>query len=117
MPLPTFRCWLPLGAVALVAALAGGCQSYVDQPLAPGQTATQLLNRSLASPDLRDYITKSLGHEVTEWPPKTWDFEMLNWVAFYYNPSLDLARLQWAGAEGSIITGAERPNPSVTFTP
>jgi len=117
MPPPIFRCWLPLGAVALIAALVGGCQSYVDQPLAPGQTAAQLLNRSLASPDLRNYLQQNLGHDQTDWPPKSWDFETLNWVAFYYNPSLDLARLQWAGAQGSIITGAERPNPSVTLTP
>jgi len=116
MPLPIFRCLIPLGAIAFVAALTGGCQHYIDQPLAPDQTAAQLLNRSLASNDLRDYL-KQNGHEQTEWPPKAWDFETLNWVAFYYNPSLELARTQWAGAQGSIITGAERPNPSVTLTP
>ena len=117
MPLPNFRCWLPMGTFALAAALTGGCQSYVDQPLAPGQTAEQLLNRSLASPDLREYLKQNLGHDLADWPPKTWDFETLNWVAFYYNPSLELARTQWAGAQGSIITGAERPNPSISLEP
>ncbi len=117
MPLPDFRCWMPLWAIVLVAALAGGCQHYVDQPLAPGETATQLLNRSLTSPELRDYLKQNLGHDLADWPPKTWDFETLNWVAFYYNPSLELARTQWAGAQGSILTGAERPNPSITLDP
>jgi outer membrane protein TolC len=70
----------------------------------------------LTSPELQDYLKKN-GHDLAEWPPKVWDFETLNWVAFYYNPSLELARQQWAGAQGSIVTGAERPNPSIALTP
>jgi outer membrane protein TolC len=117
MPLSGFKRWISLGAVAWAGALAGGCQHYTDQPLTPGQTATQLLDRSLSSPDLRDFLKQNLGHDLPEWPLKTWDFETLNWAAFYYNPSLQVARLQWAGAQGAILTGAERPNPSITLTP
>ena len=105
------------GATVLAGILFGGCQQYVDQPLTPGQTASQLLDRSLSSPGLRDFLQQNLGHDLPEWPLKTWDFEALNWAAFYYNPSLQVARLQWAGARGAIVTGAERPNPTLTLTP
>jgi len=64
---------------------------------------------------LAEIFTGNLGRDFSEWPPKSWDFETLNWVALYYNPALQVARAQWAGARGSIVTGAERPNPSVNF--
>lgn len=97
--------------------LAGGCQHYVDRPLAPDQTAAQLLSRTLTSPDLQKFLQQNTGRDFSEWPPKTWDFDTLNWVAFYYNPTLAVARAQWAGAQGGIVTGAQRPNPSVNFSP
>jgi outer membrane protein TolC len=104
-------------SLTLAAMLAGGCRSYVDQPLSANTTAQQLLNRSLSNPDLRDFLQTNLGGKFTEWPLKTWDFETLSWVALYYNPSLQIARAQWAVARGSIITSEERPNPSIDFTP
>jgi outer membrane protein TolC len=38
-------------------------------------------------------------------------------AAFYYHPSLEVARAEWAVAQGGIKTAAERPNPSVTVVP
>ncbi len=110
------RYFPPLAALAL-AFLAGGCQHYVDQPLAADKTAARLLDRTLTSPELRQFLQENTGRDFTAWPPKAWDFETLNWVALYYNPSLEVARAQWALARGSIVTGAERPNPSVNFSP
>jgi len=112
-----FRYLAPVAIVVVAAALAGGCQHYVDQPLSPDQTAAQLLGRTLTAPDLQKFLQVNLGRDFSEWPPKSWDFETLNWVALYYNPALQVARAQWAGARGSIVTGAERPNPSVNFSP
>ncbi|HTB62081.1 MAG TPA: TolC family protein [Opitutales bacterium] len=89
----------------------------MDKPLQPSQTATQLLNRSLSSPELRDFLKQNLGHDLPDWPLKNWDFETLNWAAFYYNPSLSIAREQWAMAHGGIITAGERPNPTLTAGP
>ncbi|HVU39368.1 MAG TPA: TolC family protein, partial [Opitutales bacterium] len=100
-----------------LALLAGGCQHYVDRPLAPDQTAAQLLSRTLTSPDLQKFLQQNTGRDFAEWPPKAWDFDTLNWVAFYYNPSLEVARAQWAGAQGGIVTGAQRPNPTINFSP
>ena len=39
---------------------------------------------------------------------------MLTLAAFYYHPSLDVARADWRVAAGGIETAAERPNPTVT---
>ncbi len=116
MPPPGLKRLVPFGALVL-AALAGSCQHYVDEPLNPSQTASQLLERSLGSPDLRAFLQQNLGHDLPQWPLPSWDFETLNWAAFYYNPSLQVARLQWAGARGAILTGAERPNPTLTLAP
>jgi outer membrane protein TolC len=41
----------------------------------------------------------------------------LTCVAFCYHPDLALARAQWATTQAGQITAAQRPNPSVTFTP
>jgi len=116
MPLPGFNRYVILGALGTIVFLSGGCQQYVDKPLVPEQSATELLNRSLADPGLREFLKQNTGRDLPA-STSTWDFETLNWVAFYYNPSLAVARAQWAGARGSIITGAQRPNPSVNFSP
>jgi len=117
MPLPGFNRVTLLGTLALAMALSGGCQHYVDEPLDAGKTAAQLLDRSLANPDLRAFLQQNAGRDFAEWPVKSWDFETLNWVALYYNPSLQVARAQWAQARGGILTGAERPNPTLSVAP
>lgn len=68
--------------------------------------------RSLDDTGLRRFLRENLGHE-----PETWDFEALCWVAFYYHPSLELARAQWATARADLRTAGERPNPTLTLTP
>lgn len=42
---------------------------------------------------------------------------MLTLAAFYYNPSLDVARAQWQVALGGEVTAAALPNPTVVATP
>jgi len=117
MPLTGFNRYALLWAMALAATLSGGCQQYVDEPLDAGKTAAQLLDRSLDNPALRDFLQQNLGRDLAEWPRKSWDFETLNWVALYYNPALQVARAQWAQARGGILTGAERPNPTIAIAP
>lgn len=106
----------PMAALS-TAALLNGCAHYEARPLVPAQTAASLEARSLASPELRQFLTNSLGHDLAEWPPKVWDFETLTWVAFHYHPSLDVARAQWDVARGGTKTAAGRPNPTVSATP
>src|SRR5690242_73770 len=93
-----------------------GCVSYQPRPLSPVQTANQLESRSLTNSELKQFLEKNLHRELAQWPAKAWDFEMLSLAAFYYNPSLDVARAEWHVALGGTQTAAERPNPSVSAT-
>jgi outer membrane protein, heavy metal efflux system len=98
----------------LVLGLLAGCVRFKPQPLSPADTAASLESRSLANPDLKAFLEKNLHRELNPWPVAKWDFEMLTLAAFYYQPSLEVARADWRVAAGGIETAAERPNPTVT---
>jgi outer membrane protein, heavy metal efflux system len=104
---------LALTAMALLA----GCQRFHPQPLSPAQTAAQLESRSLTNPALKGFLETNLDHELTQWPVESWDFQMLTLAAFYYQPSLEVARAQWTVARGGETTAAQRPNPTLNVTP
>ena len=74
-------------------------------------------SRSLGNPELKTFLEKHLNREMNTWPAAKWDFEMLTLAAFYYQPSLDVARAVWAEAQAGIVTAGARPNPTVGFTP
>ena len=80
--------------------------------LSPERAATQFDARSLPDAGLRRFLTENSGGE-----PGSWDFETLSWVAFYYHPSLALARAQWATTRATQQTVGARPNPTVSLTP
>jgi outer membrane protein TolC len=101
---------------ASILALAG-CVHYQPKPLSPAQTAADLENRSLTNGALKTFLEKNLHREWTNWPAARWDFDMLTLAAFYYNPSLDVARAEWNVAWGATQTAGGRLNPSVTVTP
>jgi outer membrane protein TolC len=68
--------------------------------------------RSLQDAGLQAFLVENLGRT-----PETWDTEALSWVAFYYHPSLGIARAQWAASHAAERTMGERPNPTITLTP
>jgi outer membrane protein TolC len=111
----------PPGLLALVAALglSGGCAIYhpAAQPLVPAATAAAWDARTLQDAGLRHYLAQNLGREPAPWPLTAWDFETLSWVAFYYNPTLDVARAQWEVARAGLKTAAARPNPTLSVIP
>jgi outer membrane protein TolC len=94
--------------------LVAGCARFHSQPLSPTETAASLESRSLDNPDLKTFLEKNLHRELNPWPARNWDFEMLTLAAFYYHPSLEVARADWRVVAGGIETAAERPNPTVT---
>jgi outer membrane protein, heavy metal efflux system len=102
-----------------IIALAGlaGCARFHPRPIAPSETAANLDARSLDAPAFREFLEKNLRRQFDAWPPRSWDFEMLNLAALYYHPSLDVARAQWQVALGGNKTAAARPNPTVTVEP
>src|SRR5438093_654793 len=107
-----------LRLMILAAALAlTGCARFEPRQLSAADRAARLEARSLESAGLKSFLEKNLGREMSEWPAPNWDLEMLRLAAFYYHPSLELARAQWAVAKGGEMTAGQRPNPTLNVTP
>ena len=97
--------------------LLAGCAGFELKPLAPAQTASNLESRTLADAGLRTFVETNAPELAKEWPRRFWDLAGLTVVAFFYHPSLDVARAQWGIATAGIKTAAGRPNPMVSVTP
>ena len=106
--------WLSRIFVVAGLGLLGGCANPPESPpLSPATRAESFDARSLHDEGLRQFLAANLGSA----PATDWDFETLCWTAFYYNPSLELARAQWATARAVERTAGARPNPTLTLTP
>jgi len=97
--------------------LLAGCAGFEPKPLVPAQTAGRFESRTLADPGLRTFIEANAPELAKEWPRRSWDLPSLTIVAFYYHPSLDVARAQWGVANAGVKTAAGRPNPTFSITP
>ena len=100
---------------AALAALAGCSTAPVPPaplPFSAEAGAASLAARSLSDAGLRRFLAQNLGHESA-----ARDFEALAWVAFYYHPSLGVARAQWEAARAAEQTATARPNPTLSFVP
>lgn len=108
---------LHLWAGGLVLALLTGCQHYRPAPLDAAGAAASLQERTLADPGLKTFLETNLHQQFTTWPPPEWNLPTLTLVAFYYHPSLEVARAQWRVAEAGVRTAGGRPNPVLSVTP
>ena len=106
------RCSIILFAVGLA-----GCVRFESQPISPANNATQLDARRLDDAGLKKFLERNLAHDLESWPLKTWDFKRLTLAAFYFNPSLDVARAQWSATQAGVRTAGGRPNPTLNLTP
>jgi cobalt-zinc-cadmium efflux system outer membrane protein len=97
--------------------LLAGCVSYHPQPISPEKSAAEFESRTLLDSGLKAYLEKNTSHEITPWPPESWDAQTLTLAAFYYNPDLDLARAKAGVARAGVITAGEHPNPTLSFAP
>lgn len=97
--------------------MLAGCARFDPQPLAPPARADKLEERSLTNAALRAFIETNQQRRLAAWPPPEWDLETLTLAAFYYQPSLQVARAQWKVAQGGEVTAAEIPNPTLNVTP
>ncbi|HEY5298899.1 MAG TPA: TolC family protein [Verrucomicrobiae bacterium] len=97
--------------------LLAGCAHFQPQPISPDKTAAQLESRRLDDDGLKKFLGQNSGHEIKNWPNTNWDLPELTLVAFYFHPSLEVARAQWLVASAGLKTAGARPNPSVTVTP
>jgi outer membrane protein TolC len=96
--------------LVLAAVVLTGCATYQPKPIAPAQLAQSFEERSLVGNGVRAYIAQHLGHEVEAWPPR-WNREMLTLAAYYYSPTLVVARAQLATANAGIAAAGAVPNP------
>jgi outer membrane protein TolC len=94
-----------------------GCARFARRPISAAQTAATIDKRSLADSGLKSFLERNLKREFAQWPAETWDLDMLTVAAFYYQPSLEVARAQLKVARGGKINAAQRPNPTLTMTP
>jgi cobalt-zinc-cadmium efflux system outer membrane protein len=97
--------------------LLAGCAHFQPQPISPEKTAAQLESRRLNDDGLKKFLKQNLGRELQSWPETNWNFQELTLVAFYFHPSLEVARDQWLVAQAGLKTAGARPNPSVSVTP
>ncbi|HEX4343703.1 MAG TPA: TolC family protein [Verrucomicrobiae bacterium] len=107
------KSWLAILGMALLA----GCVRFQSKPLVPEQNAVRLESRSLTNAALKTFLENNLHREIADWPHPLWDFDMLTLAAFYYHPSLEVARAQWQVARAGIKTAGERPNPTLSVIP
>ena len=101
-----------LPALSLVLGACAGPPPPPPRPTAPSEITAQLLTRSLGDEGLQRFLRENLGQV-----PATWDFEALSWAAFYFHPSLEVARAQWAAARAKVQTADARSNPVVSLGP
>lgn len=97
--------------------MLAGCARFHSQPLSPAQNAERLESRPLTNAELKLFLETNLHRAFPAWPAEDWDFDMLTLAAFYYQPSLEVARAEWAVARGGETTAAQRPNPTLNVTP
>lgn len=113
----TFPGSLCVGVAASGCLLFSGCVHYEAKPLAAEYSLGRIEARTLADPGLRRFIEEASGHTPQVWPLTNPTFEEWALVAFYFHPSLDLARAQWEVVTASKKTAAGRPNPTLGVQP
>src|SRR5436190_12210018 len=101
----------------LTAGLLSGCARFDSQPISPAETAAQLDARRLDDAALKKFLETHLGREPETWPMKSWDLKALTLAAFFFNPSLDVARAQLGVAQAGVRTAGGRPNPVLNLVP
>jgi outer membrane protein, heavy metal efflux system len=94
-----------------------GCRHFEAKPINASDNLSRLEKRSLTDSGLRKFVETNLHKTYTEWPQKSWDFQMLTLAALYNSPELEIARAKSYEAEAAKITAGERPNPSIGVTP
>lgn len=95
----------------LLALAAGGCVRFHGQPMSPEKSGAEFNARTLTDAGLRTFLqTNGVSGEV-------WNFNSLAWAAFYFHPSLDVARATWGVASAGKSTAGQRPNPILSVAP
>ncbi len=104
-------------ALALIVATIVGCTTFRDEPISPEVSAAAFEARRLDDAELRAFLEGDLHQEMTPWPPKSWDLDLLALAACYYHPQVKVAQAKWEMTEAGIRTAGQWPNPTLRLTP
>lgn len=103
--------------IIITLVLLAGCARFQPRPISSAETAAHFEGRTLDNLEFKAFLEKNLQRKFDVWPPKSWDFEILAYAAYYYHPSLAVARAQWQVTLGGETTAAQRPNPTINMVP
>lgn len=96
--------------------LLTGCAEFQAHELAPEHSAAELQQRSLASPELLNFI-QSVTAEKSVNAGQAWTLDRLTLAAIFYHSDLAVARAQAQWAAAGVKTAEQRPNPFITISP
>lgn len=96
--------------------LLAGCASFTPKPIDPAAQQMAYESRRLDGPEVRQFIERSVGHEIAPWPPKSWDITTLTLAAMHFHPDLENAQAATLLAQARILTAGARPNPTLSAT-
>ncbi len=96
--------------LCLIAVLLSGCATYHAQPVAPTALMNAFDARTLDDPALLRYVA---AHCSGACAPGVWDLNTLTLAAFYYSPTLDIARARHGASQAAIQSAGQRPNPAL----
>src|SRR5438094_29476 len=102
-------------SLLIVAGLLAGCVRFQPKPISSTRTADDFEARSLSDSGLRRFF--ETNHVPGDWPRQSWDLDALTLAAFYYQPTLEVARAQWGIAQAGINSAGGRPNPILSAVP
>jgi len=111
------HCKIKLRSLLVCLLAVSGCARFQDRKIEPEKTLARFDDRSLENTNLQSFLATNHVAPVSNPAARKWDLETLTLVAFYYHPSLDLARAQWDAAKAGVRTASGRPNPSVGLLP
>ena len=99
-------------AIACSLLLACATEKYQSKPLNAGQTTAKMLAKDVASPEFNAYLIKQ-GYQDAALPFTTWGLDELTLCALYYNPKLDVAKVQLGLANAKIESAGVKQNPTL----
>lgn len=105
------------GSIAAAACLLfanSACIHYQPRALNPLQSETQLRTLNLNSPGLAQFVRAQAANPALTWPPAKLTPDTLTYIAYFFNPDLEVARAKAAAAAAAVVTARQRINPSLS---
>lgn len=89
-----------------------GCikHQYKPEPIQTKQTYHQALDKDHQQDDFKSFLLEN-NYDISEWPIKKWDLELLTLTALYFNPTIKVAASDLAISDAREITAGQKRNP------